>query len=98
MNHSCFKQQSIENIEIIVPIFQGASSSLVVKLADTEKERAARRMQQMAQTYGVISPIPVQLGTTYGLPYTQVSRFAHATCLKLYVNNSLDDVIEGSVN
>jgi len=48
----------------------GASSSLVVKFADTDKERAIRRMQQMAQTYGLISPVPLQLGT-YGLPYTQ---------------------------
>ena len=52
-------------------LLQGASSSLVVKFADTDKERAIRRMQQMAQTYGLISPVPLQLGT-YGLPYTQV--------------------------
>jgi len=51
---------------------QGASSSLVVKFADTDKERAVRRMQQMAQTYGLISQMPLQLGATYGLPYTQV--------------------------
>ncbi|XP_078485872.1 CUGBP Elav-like family member 3 isoform X1 [Ciona intestinalis] len=48
----------------------GASSSLVVKFADTDKERAVRRMQQMAQTYGLISPVPLQIGT-YGLPYAQ---------------------------
>uniref|UniRef100_H2Z5H7 RRM domain-containing protein n=1 Tax=Ciona savignyi TaxID=51511 RepID=H2Z5H7_CIOSA len=50
----------------------GASSSLVVKFADTDKERAVRRMQQMAQTYGLINPVPLQIGT-YSLPYTQLS-------------------------
>nr|CAB3229659.1 CUGBP Elav-like family member 3 [Phallusia mammillata] len=48
----------------------GASSSLVVKFADTDKERAIRRMQQMAQTYGLVNPVPVQVGT-YSLPYPQ---------------------------
>lgn len=51
---------------------QGASSSIVVKLADTDKERAIRKMQQMAQNYGLVSPVTLQLGP-YGSPLPQVN-------------------------
>ncbi|XP_017567549.2 CUGBP Elav-like family member 5a isoform X5 [Pygocentrus nattereri] len=49
----------------------GASSSLVVKFADTDKERTIRRMQQMVGQFGIFNP-------AITLPFSTYSSYAHA--------------------
>nr|XP_028569581.1 CUGBP Elav-like family member 5 isoform X2 [Podarcis muralis] len=49
----------------------GASSSLVVKFADTDKERTLRRMQQMVGQLGILTP-------SFALPFTPYSTYAQA--------------------
>ncbi|XP_039195413.1 CUGBP Elav-like family member 6 isoform X8 [Crotalus tigris] len=57
----------------------GASSSLVVKFADTDKERTLRRMHQMAGQLGIFNPMTIQFGA-YGA-YTQaVGDAGHPDC------------------
>ena len=58
---------------------QGASSSLVVKFADTEKERQLRRMQQMAGNMGLLSPFVFNQFGNYGTYATQVAHDVRIT-------------------
>lgn len=69
----------LKDLNVITNLFfllQGASSSLVVKFADTEKERQLRRMQQMAGNMSLLNPFVFNQFGAYGA-YAQVKSVYH---------------------
>uniref|UniRef100_A0A182IU24 RRM domain-containing protein n=1 Tax=Anopheles atroparvus TaxID=41427 RepID=A0A182IU24_ANOAO len=78
----CFTQRFI-----VRPAY-GASSSLVVKFADTEKERQLRRMQQMAGHMNLLSPFVFNQFGPYGAyaQQQQAALMAAATAQGTYIN------------
>ncbi|XP_071564627.1 CUGBP Elav-like family member 4 isoform X3 [Temnothorax nylanderi] len=63
----------------------GASSSIVVKFADTDKERQIRRMQQMAGNMSILNPFFNHFGA-YNAYAQQAALMAAATAQGTYIN------------
>ncbi|XP_031838111.1 CUGBP Elav-like family member bruno 3 isoform X2 [Nomia melanderi] len=64
----------------------GASSSIVVKFADTEKDRQNRRMQQMAGNMGLLHPFVYNQFGAYSAYAQQAALMAAATAQGTYIN------------
>ncbi|XP_043288900.1 CUGBP Elav-like family member 4 isoform X3 [Venturia canescens] len=65
----------------------GASSSIVVKYADTDKERQARRMQQMAGNMSLLNPYVFnQFGAYSAFAQQQAALMAAAAAQGTYIN------------
>jgi len=60
----------------------GASSSLVVKFADTEKDRQIRRMTQLTGPLGLLSPIPISQGLTHPTSLQQYTPLAYQSIMQ----------------
>lgn len=75
---------------LIISYLQGASSSLVVKFADTEKERQIRRMQQMAGNMSLLNPFVFNQFGSYGTYAAQVRNiFFTLNQFLLHISTSL---------
>ncbi len=72
---------------IIIIVLQGASSSIVVKFADTEKERHSRKLQQLIGPLGVFNPALAlsQLGNSAYNQILEVSEMARISLVNISV-------------
>ncbi|KYQ54089.1 CUGBP Elav-like family member 3 [Trachymyrmex zeteki] len=70
----------------VVIELSGASSSIVVKFADTDKERQIRRMQQMAGNMSILNPFFNHFGAYNAYAQQQAALMAAATAQGTYIN------------